>query len=159
MKLYHGSTTAIDNPRIIQPNRALDFGGGFYCTSSLEQARRWAVRVSRIRGVTPVVSQYELDETAAQGLRMLRFMAADREWLDYVAQHRLEIYSGSEYDLIIGPVANDNTMPVIQEFMSSQRLATDYEIAVLRLRAQRLIDQYTFKTDAALRCLAFWGVA
>ena len=41
MKLYHGSTGIVVKPQIIEPNRALDFGKGFYTTSDINQARRW----------------------------------------------------------------------------------------------------------------------
>ncbi|MDR1579411.1 MAG: DUF3990 domain-containing protein [Synergistaceae bacterium] len=34
MRLYHGSNTAIENPRLIGQTRGLDFGEGFYLTSS-----------------------------------------------------------------------------------------------------------------------------
>ena len=42
MILYHGSNIAVTEPQIIVSNRALDFGAGFYTTSSEEQAIRWA---------------------------------------------------------------------------------------------------------------------
>ena len=34
MKLYHGSNVTVDNPVIREKLRALDFGAGFYLTSS-----------------------------------------------------------------------------------------------------------------------------
>jgi len=42
MTIYHGSDTPVKNPKILISNRLLDFGEGFYSTSSLEQAQRWA---------------------------------------------------------------------------------------------------------------------
>ena len=45
MTLYHGSDTAINVPMILPPSRLLDFGEGFYTTSSYEQAKSWAQRV------------------------------------------------------------------------------------------------------------------
>ena len=33
MMIYHGSNVEIDQPKIIQSNRALDFGFGFYTTT------------------------------------------------------------------------------------------------------------------------------
>ena len=38
MKLYHGNNVEVKNPKIINSNRALDFGKGFYLTTSLEKA-------------------------------------------------------------------------------------------------------------------------
>ena len=33
MELYHGSNISVEKPKIIQSERALDFGEGFYLTS------------------------------------------------------------------------------------------------------------------------------
>jgi hypothetical protein len=38
MKLYHGSNMEVARPKILERLRALDFGAGFYLTSSYEQA-------------------------------------------------------------------------------------------------------------------------
>lgn len=38
MKLYHGSNVEIKNPKILESDRKLDFGTGFYLTTSYEQA-------------------------------------------------------------------------------------------------------------------------
>ena len=43
MELYHGSNTRVEFPRILEQQRLLDFGKGFYVTSSREQAERWAI--------------------------------------------------------------------------------------------------------------------
>ena len=34
MILYHGSNMTVENPRIIEQNRFLDFGSGFYTTTN-----------------------------------------------------------------------------------------------------------------------------
>lgn len=39
--LYHGSLEIVENPEIRHSNRTLDYGAGFYLTSSLEQAEKW----------------------------------------------------------------------------------------------------------------------
>lgn len=44
MKLYHGSLEIVEKPEIREPNRTLDFGAGFYLTSSFEQAESWVKR-------------------------------------------------------------------------------------------------------------------
>lgn len=38
MKLYHESNVEIKNPKILESDRKLDFGTGFYLTTSYEQA-------------------------------------------------------------------------------------------------------------------------
>jgi hypothetical protein len=49
MKLYHGSNMEVAHPRIRKKLRALDFGAGFYLTSSKKQAEKWARAVTRRR--------------------------------------------------------------------------------------------------------------
>ena len=61
MKLYHGSNIAVKEPRLLPNVRALDFGAGFYVTSSFDQARKWANLTARRRGTgKPVISVYEI---------------------------------------------------------------------------------------------------
>jgi len=38
MVIFHGSDVAVTKPKILSSNRLLDFGEGFYTTSSYEQA-------------------------------------------------------------------------------------------------------------------------
>ncbi len=46
MNIYHGSYVIVEKPEIIQSNRLLDFGTGFYTTSNRDQAVGWAEKVS-----------------------------------------------------------------------------------------------------------------
>jgi len=48
MQLYHGTNIRFETPKIITPNRALDFGAGFYTTSDIEQAAMWAKVVVKL---------------------------------------------------------------------------------------------------------------
>lgn len=41
MILYHGSLEIVDQPEIREPSRTLDYGAGFYLTSSYDQAEKW----------------------------------------------------------------------------------------------------------------------
>ena len=59
---------------------------------------------------------------------------------------------GADYDIVVGPVANDNTMPVLNLFFKG---AYSEEETLRRLLPQRLKDQYAFKTDNALSCLRY----
>jgi hypothetical protein len=160
MKLYHGTNIRFETPKIIQPNRALDFGAGFYTTTDISQASTWAkVVVRRADAGVPLLNIYEFDENSVLLLKVKRFETPDQEWLDFVCEHRLNIYSGNTCDLITGPVANDTTMPVLQTYIDAIRMANDNDrnfyaqFAIRQLRAEKLKDQYVFKTEAALQQL------
>ena len=45
MFVYHGSNIPVEKPKIIIPNRTLDYGNGFYTTMKLEQAVSFAYNV------------------------------------------------------------------------------------------------------------------
>ena len=140
-------------PKLMPRTRALDFGRAFYLTSDFEQASHWARTSVLRRGEgTAVVSVYELDEEAISSLKVLRFHAPNAAWLKYVTRNRIESNGDADYDIVVGPVANDNTMPVLNLYFKG---AYSEEEALRRLLAQRLKDQFALKTDAALACLTF----
>ncbi|MEI3100762.1 MAG: DUF3990 domain-containing protein [Oscillospiraceae bacterium] len=61
MILYHGSNLVVDQPTLIQQNRFLDFGFGFYTTTNKAQAVSFAAKVTkRRRSGQRVVSMYKL---------------------------------------------------------------------------------------------------
>lgn len=60
MRLYHGSSAVISNPRIGFSRANLDFGRGFYMTSIRPQAERWAKRKAFMDDSgTAIVSEFE----------------------------------------------------------------------------------------------------
>ena len=72
MILYYGSNVEVREPRLLKVQRELDFGKGFYTTSDLEQAAKWARRtVLRLHRKDSYISVYEVDETEMSHLRML----------------------------------------------------------------------------------------
>ena len=85
MKLYHGSNLAVTEPRLLQSDRKLDFGAGFYLTSSYEQAERWAFLTARRRGEgSQIITVYDLDEESLEKLDVLRFDSASEQLLKFV---------------------------------------------------------------------------
>lgn len=138
---------------LLKGQRALDFGAGFYLTSSYEQAMKWAKTVTRRRGNgQPIVNIYDLDEQRLATLHVLSFNTADGDWLDYVVKNRRGQAVVGDYDVVIGPVANDSTLPVIDDYMSGNYTK---EEAVRRLLPQNLTDQYAFKSTEALAALTY----
>ena len=153
MFLYHGTNIQVKEPRILESLRALDFGSGFYTTSSLEQAKKWARAVTKRRRTgVPTVNRYSFDENASAGLKILKFDAPSGDWLDFVVANRKEqpIFTG--YDLVIGPIANDSTLPVIDDYVDGRYTRSE---AIERLLPQKLTDQYAFLTDRAISLLTF----
>jgi len=149
MVIYHGSDVAVTNPIILSSNRLLDFGEGFYTTSSHEQASRWAGRVSmRKKTSSKIISIYDFDlEKAARDLQIIRFDSPDSEWLRFVTMCRSGKETGLRYDIAMGPVANDNVYATIQLFESG---LLSQEETIIRLKVEKIFDQILFHTEQAL---------
>ena len=153
MIIYHGSNMMVDKPKLIEQNRFLDFGYGFYTTTNKIQAESFAKKVVVRRGGVPTVNIYEIsDDLAYKSLNIKRFNAPDEEWLDFVSAHRNGMYEGEQYDLIIGAVANDDVYRTLQVY--STGLLTK-EQALEALKIKKLFDQYVFATNEALTLLRF----
>lgn len=153
MILYHGSNVEVKEPILLKVQRELDFGKGFYTTSDLEQAARWAERTAKRRGESNAfVTVYEVNEDELKNIRLLSFDSPNVEWLNLVVKNRKGEYIAENWDIISGPVADDQTAQVIDLYLEG---AYDEEEAIRRFLTQRLKDQYAFKTNEALKLLIF----
>lgn len=153
MILYHGSNVDVRKPKIIESKRLLDFGIGFYLTSDYEQAKKWAVRTTNRReeGV-PTISTFNIDESELVKLECLIFDAANTEWLRYISKNRTDKSAEDGYDIVIGPVANDQAIRTVNNYLKGYFTE---DIAIQLLLPQKLKDQYAFKTEKALSILKF----
>ena len=153
MILYHGSNVEVKEPILLKVQRELDFGKGFYTTSDMEQAARWAWRTAKRRGESNAfVTVYEVNEDELKNIRLLSFDSPNVEWLNLVVKNRKGEYIAGNWDIISGPVADDQTAQVIDLYLEG---AYDEEEAIRRFLTQRLKDQYAFKTNEALKLLIF----
>lgn len=153
MICYHGSDTIVDAPRILEASRPLDFGGGFYLTTSKAQAERWAFKVALRNNVRcRCVNRYVFDlEKAKADLTVLCFDSADERWLDFICANRSGKPTG-EYDVVIGPVADDRVYRVVVEYENGD---IDRESALKGLKSESLCDQILFHTERALAYLKY----
>ena len=162
MRLYHGSLLVIAEPKIMEAAlcRPLDFGTGFYATSSREQAMRWIRNRLDFDANAPCgfLNAYDFDEAAfaSSGLKRLDFAVnpVDVEWLRFVMKNRRGRNPEHGFDLVTGPVANDRVYMVISAYEAG---FIDEAAAIARMKTYRLANQYLFHTRAALQTLAFAG--
>jgi len=155
MLLYHGSNLIVDKPQLLPQTCGLDFGPGFYLTTSEEQAKRFSEIVfNRKKNGLAIVNvfNFDIEEAVEKKLATLKFDNADIEWLRFVTENRLKTYKGTEYDIVKGPVANDTVMPTIQLFLNG---FLSEEAAIITLKASKLADQICIKTEKALSLLDF----
>ena len=153
MRLYHGSTVVVRKPSLRPGRQNADFGKGFYTTSNMEQAIRWAhIKQEREESERAVVSVYEFDETLldSEDLNVRRFSGADEPWLYFVTDCRKSLRH--DFDLVQGPVANDKVFTTVNLFESGVLSA---EAAILQLKAYKAYDQLSFHTEKVLGALRF----
>ena len=153
MKLYHGSIEKVDTPEIREPDCTLDYGSGFYTTTSFHQAEDWVHRRMKEKEVNSgFVNVFDFDENALQNLNCLIFNSPSEEWVDFVMKNRTEKGFTHFYDIVYGPVANDR---VYAAFALYEGGLLNKQNLIAELKTYKLVDQYLFHTEAALQALTF----
>ncbi len=148
IKLYHGSLEIVQTPEIRKSNRTLDYGVGFYLTSSFEQAEAWVRRKFKGDIISGYVNVYEYDNT--HNFRTLSFEKPNEEWLDFVMDNRMNQKFNHDYDIVSGPVANDR---VYASFALYEAGLIDKQELIHELRAYKLINQILIHSETALSCI------
>ena len=155
MKLYHGSHIEVKNPKIITSSRIGDFGRGFYTTSNLEQARRWAqIRAIQENQPSGVVTVFDVPDHlfGHPELQIKSFENANAVWLDFVLANRKDVDFDHEFDIVRGPVADDRVYVCLN--MLEDGLA-DRETVIRKLKTYVLADQILFHTAKSLLFLEY----
>ena len=148
MILYHGSHSIVEQPRLLQPTRTLDYGSGFYTTTSKLQAIDWIIKKSKRPDEPKFVNIYEIDEKELKNLKVLWFERPSDEWIDFVMRNR-QVHN---YDIVYGPVANDKVY--VQFGLYEQHLISK-ETLLKELDVYKLVDQMLFHTEKAMPLLHF----
>lgn len=155
MKLYHGSTEIIVTPQLIPANRTLDFGQGFYATTSLAQAKRWVeIRKRNTNTEAGYVNIYEIADLflTNENLNILEFKTPDEAWIDFIIKNRTGLNFNHQFDIVFGPVANDRVYTALTLFEGG---FIDKITLIERLKPYKLIDQVLFHTATAINLLRF----
>lgn len=153
MKLYHGSLEVVKQPKIIKPNRSLDYGSGFYTTTSEKQAKEWVQkRMLETHTNVGYVNIYEFDENKINELNCLIFNEPIEEWATFVLSNRTKADYIHNFDIVYGPVANDK---VYYQFNMYEAGGISIETLIRELKTFVLVDQYLFHTEKSLSYLHF----
>ena len=123
--VYHGTISLIDVIDVSLGKPYKDFGRGFYVTKSKDHASSLALRNKRIeierfgRLSEAYVYTYEIDISKLSGFSIKEFPNADFEWLKFIIANRKVRDRSHNYDVVIGPTANDDTMVVINAYLDA----------------------------------------
>ena len=157
MRLFHGSNQIIKTPDLSKSRKFLDFGSGFYLSVKERQAENRAKSTQLFfKSGVPTINIYEYNDSTDNNLSILQFYEADIFWLDFIIANR-KGESVSQYDIVIGPTANDKTILTIDQYMQGifDNLENPKEIVIKMLQPEKLEVQYLFATDYALNALSF----
>lgn len=161
MVLYHGSNTKVDEIDLSKCRKYKDFGQGFYCTTIKKQAEFMAERVTKREGGTKTVNTFELDKNIFKDkeLNIKKFDKPSKEWATFILNNRdrdfkdissKECNTDNKYDLVIGPVADDDIIVLFRTFVNG---LIDIDTLIRELTYKELTDQYSFHTEKSLRYL------
>jgi hypothetical protein len=151
LTLYHGTVKVHANDILktgvqLRSNRALDFGTGFYTTTSQSQARNWAITVSRLSQLRnfpdddrkPVVLRFSVHRDDLAKFEFLGFVCPTEDYWQLVKHCRgssvnTNRRAGTWYDVCLGP------------------LAQNWDINPPRIKPNS--DQISFHTEEVIRTL------
>ena len=143
MILYHGSNCEIEKIDLTMCKPYKDFGQSFYLTTLLVADRF---------GGGPIVNAFEFDDSNLLTLKVKKFEQPNREWAEFVMANRSrgQEHPADNFDLIIGPVANDDIATLFRTF--AMNVITIDEL-IQGLKSRKLNNQYAFRSEKAISFL------
>ena len=167
--VYHGSTSLFDKIEVSRGKPYKDFGRGFYVTQSATHAKNLAIRNKRIElerfGKTSdaYLYTYQMDMVKLSNFNVKDFVDADLEWVQFVLGNRKVRDRAHDYDIVMGPTADDDTMVVINAYLDGLYGGIGDEDALKTLlkniEAENLPGQIYFSNNESTAILTLKGQA
>jgi len=167
--VYHGTISLIDEIDVAKGKPYKDFGRGFYVTENFSHAQNLAVRNKTLEQersgskCSAYVYTYTLDMKKAHNFKIKEFTIADLDWMRFVLSNRNTRDKAHDFDIIIGPTANDDTSIVLKSYFSGLYGDINSEralkLALDMIEADNLPSQIYFGSNEATVCLTQKGTA
>jgi len=173
VNLFHGSTMEIEKIDLNKCRPFKDFGCGFYTTPQREQALKMAKRTVRIfREGKSCITEYLFNDNFLKNsqygkdtafLNIKHFNEPNNDWARFVINNRNHKFTDikshecnidCKYDIVIGPVANDDITALVDVYLSG--ILSDDALA-RELSFRDLNIQISFHSEKSLRCLQKTG--
>lgn len=165
--LFHGTISEIENVDVTKGKSYKDFGLGFYMAVEKSQAigmmhkkYREAVRRSRNKSekeFSEHLYEVKIDTEYLKNLKVKVFYSADMEWLEFILKCREEGGKPHDYDVIIGPTADDDTLLCLRSYWDGLYGSTGSrdakEILLRNLEPDNLGTQYYIGNQEAVQKL------
>lgn len=155
--LYHGTPSQIEKIDVTKGRNNKDFGKGFYMAVTKQQAigmmhKKFSELQNRLQNKKDILNYSErlyeirIDFEYITTLNVKYFEHADKEWLDFVLMCREQGGTPHNYDVVIGPTADDNTLACLrtywQGFYGETGSEEAKEILLKNLEPENLGRQY-----------------
>lgn len=149
--LYHGTNVWFEKADLEHSKDRRDFGKGFYTTTRYDQALEWAENMYiRYGGKGVYVMKFKLYLHPDLNIKVFRGLT--REWLTMIKENRLIGGLRHGYDIVIGPLADDNTMRTVALYVAG--IYTD-KVALELLKTCNADDQVSIHTTNGMKCLEY----
>lgn len=149
--LYHGSVYSFNNIDLSKSQGNRDFGNGFYTTVMYKQAYDWSNALAKRFEVKPkFVYSYIYDLSFNKQLNVKEFTSTSEEWLDFILENRKSKSLIHNYDIVSGPVADDNVKLTLTLYENGELNKSE---ALTRLAYNKTSNQVSFHTKRAIDLL------
>ncbi len=168
LTLYHGSAKAVNVPKADVSGAFDDFGRGFYCTESREEAGEWAVS----RGRSGFISTYDADTFELNICDLTGEKFTILNWLAVVMKNRMFRVGTpnitrfldclerkfmpdlSDADIIKGYACDDAAFAVVKSFLSGE---ISYDQLKTLMKGENIKIQYAAVSEKAVSAFSFKG--
>lgn len=104
--------------------------------------------------MAPLVRTGDSRHTGLAALPHHNIHSANEAWLDFVSDNRAGSYNGESFDIIFGPVANDDVYTTFNLYTAGV-LSKEQTLEALKIK--KLYNQMVFTSEKALSYLKFIG--
>lgn len=168
LTIYHGSEKIVEQPTFGEGRKNNDFGPGFYCTSSEDLAKEWAVSSLR----DGFSNRYTLDTEYLNILNLNSPEYTILNWIAVLVEHRLFSIKTpvarrakrylidnfsinvNAFDLIVGYRADDSYFDYAESFLNN---GISVEQLAYAMRLGKLGEQIVVKSKFAFYNLKYEG--
>ena len=154
MKLYHSTNVTFDVVDLAKSKPNKDFGRAFYVSANASEIEPVGRAKVILHGGDLNMLVYEFDESRLTdgSLKVLRFEGYTSDWAEFIFANRdFRQDFHHDFDVVYGPIANDNVGEQIRKFRSL-RIPLEQFLEELKY-AKGITFQYAFCTQKAIDCL------
>ena len=161
-KIYHSTADYFTDIDLRKGKKYKDFGNGFYLSYYKEHAERKARIMANLKNKSNkyVYIYPTIQDEFAKLYKMRKakvFEVPNLEWADFILESRTRNHIWHDYDVVIGPTADDDTRVILDTYREGGYGAVGSfearDTLIRLLHPEKLATQVFIATDAGLNIL------